>query len=96
MSKDIKLYVKNCQRSVVRKTPEPDACAPLESVWTSEPMELVCIDFWCAEKNFREGCRCFMTDHFSKMAPCHNRSVAFGMISFAFMDFQKEYIQNRM
>ncbi len=50
MSKDIKLYVKNCQRCVVGKTPEPDARAPLERIWTSEPMELDCIDFWSAEQ----------------------------------------------
>ncbi|KAG1930478.1 retrotransposable element [Pimephales promelas] len=45
-SEDIELCVKNCQRCVVGKTPEPDARAPLEHVRrTSEPMELVCIDF---------------------------------------------------
>ncbi|KAL1277158.1 hypothetical protein QQF64_023831 [Cirrhinus molitorella] len=32
MNKDIKLYVKNCQRCAVGKTPEPDARAPLEPI----------------------------------------------------------------
>lgn len=50
MKKDIKLYVKNWQRCVVGKTPEPDAREPLEHIRTSEPMELVCIDFWSAEQ----------------------------------------------
>ncbi|XP_027874875.1 uncharacterized protein LOC114145478 [Xiphophorus couchianus] len=46
---------------------------------TSEPMELVCIDFWTAELSDR---RCVdvlvVTDHFSKMAhafPCKNQSA---------------------
>ncbi len=45
MKKDIDNYVKNCHRCVVGKTSEPNACAPLESIRTSEPLELVCIDF---------------------------------------------------
>lgn len=45
MEKDITNHVRQCERCVVGKTPEPDACAPLENIQTSEPMELVCIDF---------------------------------------------------
>lgn len=31
------------------KSPEPEASAPLESVVTSRPLEMVCIDFWSVE-----------------------------------------------
>ncbi len=79
MSKDIMLYVKNCQRCVVGKTPEPNARAPLEHIRTSEPMELVCIDFWSAEQTSGKVVDVLVvTDHFSKMAhafPCHNQSA---------------------
>ncbi|KAL7833124.1 hypothetical protein SRHO_G00301420 [Serrasalmus rhombeus] len=49
MEQDIREYVKHCKRCVVSKTPEPEGRAPLESVRTSRPLELVCIDFWSAE-----------------------------------------------
>lgn len=42
-------YVRNCHRCNLSKTPEPAARAPLESITTSTPLELVCIDFWSAE-----------------------------------------------
>ncbi|KAI3368288.1 hypothetical protein L3Q82_008000 [Scortum barcoo] len=48
MERDIKDYVKCCQRCILAKSPEPAARAPLESIHTSAPMELVCIDFWSA------------------------------------------------
>ncbi|CAM4586209.1 unnamed protein product [Leuciscus chuanchicus] len=79
MRKDIDDYVKNCCRCVVCKTSEPNACAPLESIRTSKPLELVCIDFWFAE--LREGKSVdvlIVTDHFTKMAhafPCQNQSA---------------------
>ncbi|KAI2645406.1 Retrovirus-related Pol polyprotein [Labeo rohita] len=48
---DVRGYVKCCKRCVVSKTLEPEGRAPLESVKTSIPMELVCIDFWTAENS---------------------------------------------
>ncbi len=73
------LYAKNCQRCVVGKTPEPHARVPLEHIRTSEPMELVCIDFWSAEQTSGKVVDVLVvTDHFSKMAhafPCHNQSA---------------------
>ena len=79
MKRDVDDHVKNCHRCVVGKTPEPGACAPLESIRTSEPMELVCIDFWSAEVNDGKSMDVFVvTDHFSKMAhafPCKNQSA---------------------
>ncbi|XP_047670019.1 uncharacterized protein LOC125141245 [Tachysurus fulvidraco] len=79
MKKDIDDYVKNCHRCVVGKTSEPNACAPLGSIRTSEPLELVCIDFWSAEvKEGKSVDVLVVTDHFTKMAhafPCQNQSA---------------------
>ncbi|KAL0152835.1 hypothetical protein M9458_051856, partial [Cirrhinus mrigala] len=79
MKKDIDDYVKNCRRCVVGKTSEPNACAPLESIRTSEPLELVCIDFWSAEiKEGKSVDVLILTDNFTKMAhafPCQNQSA---------------------
>lgn len=79
MERDIVNHVKNCFRCVVGKTPEPCDRAPLESIHTTEPMELVCIDFWTAEQTDK---RCVdvlvVTDHFSKLShafPCKNQSA---------------------
>lgn len=69
----------NCCRCVAGKTSEPNACAPFASIRTSEPLELVCIDFWSAE--LREGKSVdvlIVTDHFTKMAhafPCQSQSA---------------------
>ena len=69
LEKDVREYVKGCRRCVLSKTPEPEARAPLENIITTEPLELVCIDFWCAEdaKN-RSLDVLVVTDHFTKMA----------------------------
>lgn len=79
MQQDIDRHVKSCHRCVVGKTPEPNACAPLESIRTSEPMELVCIDFWSAEVSDGKSVDVLVvTDHFSKMAhafPCRNQAA---------------------
>ncbi len=45
MEREIREYVKCCRRCILAKTPEPAARAPLESIQTSAPMELVCLDF---------------------------------------------------
>ena len=79
MEKDIKDYVKCCQRCILAKTPEPSARAPLESIRTSAPMELVCIDFWSAEDSKQRSVDVLViTDHFTKMAhafPCVNQTA---------------------
>lgn len=79
MERDIIEYVRCCPRCVLAKTPEPAARAPLESIKTTAPMELVCIDFWSAEdKNKKSVDVLVVTDHFTKMAhafPCRNQSA---------------------
>lgn len=56
------------------KTPEP-----LESIRTSVPMQLVCLDFWTAEDSKQHSVDVLVvTDHFTKLAcafPCINQTV---------------------
>lgn len=49
MSDEVKLYVTQCKRCVLSRAPEPEARAPLVSIVTMAPLELVCVDFWSAE-----------------------------------------------
>uniref|UniRef100_A0A3P9LLK5 Gypsy retrotransposon integrase-like protein 1 n=1 Tax=Oryzias latipes TaxID=8090 RepID=A0A3P9LLK5_ORYLA len=79
LSSDVAEYVKHCRRCVVSKAPEPEARAPLESIHTSEPLELVCVDFWSAEDSSNRSLDVLVvTDHFTKMAHaflCPNQSA---------------------
>ena len=69
MERQIKGYVKCCQRCILAKTPDPSARAPLESIRTSNPMELVCLDFWSAEDSKQRSVDVLvLTDHFTKLA----------------------------
>ena len=76
MKRDIDDNGKHCHHCVVGKTPEPSAYAPLESIRTSEPMELVCIDFWSVEVSDGMSMDVLVvTDHLSIIAhgfPCKN------------------------
>ncbi|KAL1252257.1 hypothetical protein QQF64_020053 [Cirrhinus molitorella] len=79
MEQDIKSYVKCCQRCILAKSPEPSARAPLESIRTSAPMELVCLDFWSSEDSKQNSVDVLVvTDHFTKLAhafPCANQTA---------------------
>ncbi len=79
MDTEVKKYVSHCKRCVVGKTQEPDARAPLESIRTNSPLELVCIDFWSAEGTHGESVDVLViTDHFTKLAhafPCPNQTA---------------------
>ncbi|XP_052469952.1 uncharacterized protein LOC128026725 [Carassius gibelio] len=79
MEKDVRQYVRCCRRCVVSKSPEPEARAPLESIRTSRPLELVCVDFWSAEDSSNKSLDVLVvTDHFTKLAQaylCHNQSA---------------------
>lgn len=69
MERDARDHVKHCARCVVGKTPEPDGRAPLESIETTAPLELVCIDFWTAEDSKNRPIDVLVvTDHFTKLA----------------------------
>ena len=79
MEGDVKQYVKCCRRCVISKSPEPEARAPLESITTSRPLELVCIDFWLAEDSSNKSLDVLVvTDHFTKLSNaylCPNQSA---------------------
>lgn len=79
MEKDVKDYVHNCRRCVVSKARETEARAPLVSITTSSPLELVCIDFWSAEDHNNKSIDVLVvTNHFTKLActyPCPNQSA---------------------
>ncbi len=79
LERDVREHVKCCKRCVVSKTPEPEARAPLKSIKTSCPLELVSIDFWSAENcSGRSVDVLVITDHFTKMAcafSCRDQSA---------------------
>lgn len=79
MERDVRDYVKRCPRCVLSKTPEPAARASLESIKTTTPLELVCIDFWSAEdRNNKSVDVLVITDHFTKLAhafPCQDQTA---------------------
>ncbi|KAL2089313.1 hypothetical protein ACEWY4_014001 [Coilia grayii] len=79
MEREVRDYVKNCGRCVLSNTPEPAARAPLESIKTTAPLELVCIDFWSAEDHNNKSVDVLViTDHFTKLAhvfPCRDQTA---------------------
>ena len=69
MDRDVRDHVRHCQRCIVSKVLEPDGRAPLESIVTSRPLELVCIDFWSAEDSHNKSVDVLViTDHFTRLA----------------------------
>lgn len=79
IDRDVKEYVRQCPRCVIGKSPDPEGRAPLESIKTSAPLEIVCIDFWTAEDSNNESVNVLVvTDHFTRLAqafPCRDQSA---------------------
>ncbi|KAK7881633.1 hypothetical protein WMY93_030042 [Mugilogobius chulae] len=79
LDRDVRDYVRKCQRCIVSKTADPEGRAPLESIVTSRPLELVCIDFWSAEDSRNRSVDVLVvTDHFTRMAqafPCKDQTA---------------------
>ena len=72
MTKDIETYIKNCPRCLRRKSPKP--VAPLVSISSSQPLELLCIDYLGLEPS-KGGVKNILviTDHFTRYSlsvPC--------------------------
>ena len=69
MTSGIAGYIAQCQRCIRAKAPHLPHCAPLESIITSQPMEIVALDFLTLEDD-RGGVAnvLVITDHFSKYA----------------------------
>lgn len=79
LDRDVRDYVRHCQRCIVSKTVEPEGRAPLESIMSTRPLELVCIDFWSAEDSKNRSVDVLViTDHFTQMAqafPCKDQTA---------------------
>uniref|UniRef100_A0A8C6KM80 Gypsy retrotransposon integrase-like protein 1 n=2 Tax=Nothobranchius TaxID=28779 RepID=A0A8C6KM80_NOTFU len=79
IDRDVKDYVRQCPRCVIGKSPDPEGRAPLESIKTSSPLEVVCIDFWTAEDSNNKSVDVLVvTDHFTRLAqafPCRDQSA---------------------
>ena len=77
IDRDVKEYVRHCPRCVISKTADPEGRAPLESIKTSAPLEIVCIDFWTAEDSNNKSVDVLVvTDHFTGLAqafPCRDQ-----------------------
>ena len=78
MSKDTAEYVKRCSPCICRKTPT-NQHAPLVSILTSQPLELLCTDFLKLEPS-EGGVQDILviTDHFTRFAqaiPCSSQSA---------------------
>ncbi|KAK0150479.1 Pro-Pol polyprotein [Merluccius polli] len=87
MFQEIKAWCEQCERCCLRKTPTSTVRAPLVSIHTSVPMELICIDFLSLEKSKGgieneshlggvwpdEPCHnvLIVTDHFSRYAQAY-------------------------
>ncbi|KAM7370275.1 hypothetical protein PAMP_011541 [Pampus punctatissimus] len=79
LDRDVRDYVRQCQRCIVSKTIEPEGRAPLETISSTRPLELVCIDFWSAEDSKNKSVDVLViTDHFTRMAqafPCKDQTA---------------------
>lgn len=78
MANDVENWIKKCPRCIRRKTPA-NSRAPLKSVVTTQPLELVCMDFLTLETS-KGGFQhvLVITDHFTRYAqaiPTRNMSA---------------------
>ena len=72
MAQDVHAWCTTCRRCCLRKTPTSGNRAPLSSIHTSEPLELVCIDFLKLDKS-KGGYEnvLVVTDHFTRYAQAY-------------------------
>uniref|UniRef100_A0A3P9J0P0 Gypsy retrotransposon integrase-like protein 1 n=1 Tax=Oryzias latipes TaxID=8090 RepID=A0A3P9J0P0_ORYLA len=72
MFQEIKAWCEKCERCCLRKTPTTGVRAPLVSIHSSAPMELICVDFLALEKS-KGGIEnvLIVTDHFSRYAQAY-------------------------
>ena len=68
MYSDVEDWIKGCSRCIRRKSP-PNPRAPLVNIRTSQPLELVCMDYLCLETS-KGGYQnvLVITDHFTRYA----------------------------
>ena len=78
MTSDVQNWIRSCERCIRRKTPT-DARAPLVNIQTSQPLELVCMDYLSLELS-KGGYQNILviSDHFTKFAmavPTRNQTA---------------------
>ena len=78
MNKDVEGKVANCPNCILRKT-KSNRFAELVSIETSQPLEMICIDFLCLEQS-KGGYENILviTDHFTRYAqaiPTRNQTA---------------------
>ena len=72
MFQEVKVWCEQCERCCLRKTPTAGLKAPLVSIHTNAPMELVCIDFLTLEKSVGGVENVLVvTDHFSRFSQAY-------------------------
>ena len=72
MYTEVKVYIQKCKRCTLRKTPDTKRQADMESIRTTHPLELVCIDFLSLERS-KGGYEHILvvTDHFTRYAQAY-------------------------
>ena len=93
MYASLQKHISRCQQCILRKTP-PNQRAPLVNVVTSQPLELLCMDFLSLEPS-KGGIENILviTDHFTKYSvavPCKNQSAKL-TASVLFKEFIEHY-----
>ena len=68
MARSVERWIASCKRCICAKAPHLPHCAPLESVVTTQPMELVAMDFVTIEEGDKKRDVLVITDHFTKYA----------------------------
>ena len=68
MARAVEKWIATCKRCICAKAPYLPQCAPLESVVTTQPMELVAMDFVTIEEGDKKRDVLVITDHFTKYA----------------------------
>ena len=72
LSLEVRKYIRRCKRCTLRKTPDPHARAPLESIQSTRPLELVCLDFLSLETSMGGVENILViTDHFTRHAQAY-------------------------
>ena len=79
MARAVEKWIASCKRCICAKAPNLPECAPLESIVTTQPMELVTTDFLTVEEGDKKQNILVITDHFTKYAiavPTRNQRAA--------------------